>query len=106
MARITAPTHLKAATKRWYKQVLEDYELEPHHMKILTLAATSWDRAQDARELIDKEGAIIPDRFGSPKKHPAVDVEKDSMITFARLVRELALDIEPPKAPGRPPGLY
>lgn len=106
MARITAPTHLKAATKRWYKQVLEDYELEPHHMKILTLAATAWDRAQDARETIEQEGAVVADRFGQPKKHPAVDIETASMTTFARLIRELCLDIEPPKAPGRPPALY
>ncbi len=106
MKRSKAPAHLKANTKKWYVSVLEEYELEPHHIKILTLAAEAWDRCQEARETIEQVGAYYEDRFGCPKAHPAVAVERDSRIAFARLIRELALDIEPPRAPGRPPGLY
>lgn len=101
-----APKHLKPSTKKWYRQILEDYELESHHIKILTLAAEAWDRCQQAREILDKEGLTYIDRFGQPRARPEVAVERDSRIAFARLVRELCLDIDPPEEPGRPPRLY
>lgn len=101
-----APKHLKPSTKKWYRQILEDYELESHHIKILTLAAEAWDRCQQAREILDKEGLTYIDRFGCPRARPEVAVERDSRIAFARLVRELCLDIDPPEEPGRPPRLY
>ena len=100
------PKHLKPTTKKWFRQVIEDYVLEPHHIKILTLAAETWDRCQEAREILDTEGLTYLDRFGCPRARPEVSVERDSRIAFARLVRELCLDIEPPEEPGRPPRLY
>ena len=45
---------------------------------------------------------IYVDRFGKPRKHPAVDVARDARIGFARLVRELGLDAGDPDA-ARPP---
>lgn len=72
------------------------YQLEPHHLLLLQGAAELWDRLQDARETVEKEGAIIADRFGCPREHPAAKLERDSKIVFCRMVRELALDIEPP----------
>jgi phage terminase small subunit len=82
---------------------MENFEMEQHHTRVLTAAAETWDRAQEAREAIAKHGAFYADRFGAPKAHPAVAVERDAKILFARLVRELRLDIEPPDS--RPPGL-
>jgi phage terminase small subunit len=100
-----APKHLKLATRRWWQGVVEEFSLEPHHVRLLTLAAEAWDRAQEARETIATVGAYFTDRFNCPRAHPAVGVERDSRIGFARLLRELDLDVEPPRAPGRPPGL-
>jgi Phage terminase, small subunit len=90
--------------KRWWLSVVEDYELEPHHILILTKAAEAFDRAEGARETIDKEGTTYQDRFGQPTARPEVSIERDSRLQFARLVRELNLSEEPPNAP-RPPGL-
>jgi phage terminase small subunit len=79
--------------------------LEPHHVRLLTLACEAWDRCQQARELLATEGLTFEDRFGQPRARPEVSIERDSRIGFARLVRELALDGEgPPEAP-RPPGI-
>lgn len=79
--------------------VVTDYDLEPHHERVLTLAAEAWDRASEAREVLAAEGTYVTDRFGQRKAHPAVAVERDSRIGFARLLRELDLDGEPAPDP-------
>ena len=64
------PAHLRPETSAWWLAVQEEYELEPHHVRILTLAAEAWDRGQEARETIDTEGISYLDRFGQPKEDP------------------------------------
>jgi P27 family predicted phage terminase small subunit len=98
----TPPKHLATATKKWWKAVVADYELEAHHVKLLTLAAEAWDRAQEARKMLAEDGPVYRDRFGAPRKHPAVSIEENARIAFARLIRELDLDGEPLPDP-RPP---
>lgn len=97
-----APEHLQPETQRWWRAVARVYSLEAHHLRLLTLAAEAWDRAQEARERIAADGAYLTDRFGQLRAHPAVAVERDSRIGFARLVRELDLDVDPPAEPKRP----
>src|SRR5260370_37987940 len=89
---IKPPSHLRAETKKWFASVVEEYELEPHHVKLLTLAAENWDRATLAREAIAEHGLTYTDRFGSPRKRPEVSVAESATIAFARLTRELDLD--------------
>lgn len=97
-----SPAHLKPDTRRWWDAVNGTYTLEDHHRKLLTLAAEAWDRARQAREKLDRDGLTYTDRFGSPKARPEVNIERDCRVVFARLLRELALDIDPP-AESRPP---
>jgi phage terminase small subunit len=97
------PKHLRAETAKWFQSVTKDYELEPHHIRLLTLAAQSWDRAEQAREALAEHGLTFEDRFHQPHARPEVSIERDSRIAFARLLRELCLDLEPPTS--RPPAL-
>lgn len=101
---ITAPDHLREPTRAWFNAVVRDFVLEPHHVRLLTLAAESWDRAGQAREAIQKHGLVFQDRFGQPHARPEVSIERDSRIAFARLLRELALDVSEPDE-SRPPAL-
>ena len=101
----TLPDYLREDTREWAQEILTEFELGDHHIKILILACEALDRISEAREVIAKEGAYYKDRFGKPKTHPALAVEKDNKIIFARLMRELCLDIEAPGDTGRPPGL-
>jgi P27 family predicted phage terminase small subunit len=98
-----APKHLQPATRRWFNDVVADFDLEPHDIRLLTLACEAWDRGQAAREIVDRDGMTFLDRFGQPKSRPEIAIERDSRIGFARLLRELALDIDGPDS--RPPGL-
>lgn len=96
------PAHLRAATRKWWTEVVNEYDLEGHHLRLLEAACRAWDRMLDAGDAIRRDGAFIADRYGVPKAHPAVAVERDARISFARLVRELDLDGEPAPDP-RPP---
>src|SRR5262249_16350681 len=96
------PKHLEPATRAWWKQVVSEYELEPHHIRLLTMAAQAWDRAEQARLEIAKTGLTFTTASGEPRRHPAVQIEQDSRIAFARLLRELALDVSAPDD-SRPP---
>lgn len=101
-----APKHLTAATRRWWERVADEYELEEHHRRLLTLAASAYERAEEARVILDKEGLTYTDKHDQPKARPEVGIERDSRIAFARLLRELSLDVEPPPEvrPPRRPG--
>jgi hypothetical protein len=59
-------------------------------------------RAAQARVLIADEGPVWTDRFGAPRKHPAVQIEEVARLQFARMMRELDLDGDP-RPDVRPP---
>jgi hypothetical protein len=103
MAKIQIPKHLKPETKIWIKKILNTYELESHHVKILIQAGEQWDRNTEARERIAKEGAYFTDFRGQPRSHPALADERNGRVVFARLLRELNLSEGPGET--RPPGL-
>jgi phage terminase small subunit len=98
-----APEHLRPATKHWWQEVVREYELGSHHLRLLELACSAFDRAEQARAQIAKDGAYVPGRYGL-RSHPAIAVERDARLSFARLLRELDLDAEAP-ADRRPPAL-
>jgi P27 family predicted phage terminase small subunit len=103
--KIAPPNHLRPETKSWWLNVLEEYELEPHHVRLLTLACESWDRATLAREAIAEHGLTYTDRFSSPRKRPEVSIAESATIAFARLTRELDLDCGSPATAPPPPAL-
>jgi phage terminase small subunit len=100
-----APSHLQPATKRWFLDVLDAYQLEDHHVKLLTLAAEAWDRCAQARKAIGKLGITYVDSKGSPHARPEIRIERDSRLSFVRLLRELDLDVDLPAEASRPPAL-
>ena len=99
------PAHLRLETADWWRTVLADYELEQHHVRLLHLACEAWDRGQQAREAMDRDGLTIGTGDGGLKAHPAVAIERDARLAFARLVRELDLDAGAPSTSRRPPAL-
>lgn len=88
------PAHLSKDARAWWRQVSTTYELEEHHLRLLRLACESWDRADQARRILAREGVTYRDRFGKPRKHPAVSIEEQARLQFARLLRELDLEAE------------
>ena len=100
-----APSHLSDPTRVWWREVVETYALESHHLRLLQAACECWDRLQEARQILAREGLVIGGREGGVRPHPAVAIERDSRLAFARLIRELDLDTELPATGARPPAL-
>src|SRR5947209_17536616 len=89
------PAHVNPDAKRWWRLVLERYELQDQHLRLLQLAAEAWDRAAQARRILKRDGLVYRDDHGHPRKHPAVSIEEQARLAFARLLRELDLEGEP-----------
>lgn len=102
---LNPPAHLAPETAGWWKAVLQEFVLEPHHMRLLRLACEAWDRCQQAREILDRDGLTTGTEAGGLKAHPCIGVERDARLAFARLLRELDLDAGPNLDRARPPAI-
>ncbi len=91
------PAHLSEAARKWWKKITEEFIFEtPDALLILETALECFDRQRVAREIVDKEGPIISDRFGQKKQHPATIVERDAKMAMLRAFRQLGLDVIAP----------
>ena len=91
---LRAPAHLQNGTRAWWESVNHDFNLEPHQVRLLTLACEAWDRCVQARKAVSKHGLTNTNRYGEVRARPEIAIERDSRIAFARLLRELNLDVE------------
>ncbi len=89
-----APAHLSTAAKKFWRDVLDEHNLEPHEEKLLLLACENLSYAEEAHKLIEREGLVIVGRDG-PKPHPARTIERDAALTFAKIIKQLGLSNAP-----------
>lgn len=85
------PKHLSRKMKAFWRSIAAEYCLEDQHINLLTLALEAYDRGQEAREILDKEGIVYLDRFNAPKSRPEIMIERDSRLSYARLMREIGI---------------
>lgn len=100
----SAPKHLSEESRTFFRYILRTYELEVHHVKVLTLACEALDRAEGARKFLEENGTTFQDRFSQPVSRPEVKIENDARLAFLRCLKALDLDYEAPGKPGRPEG--
>jgi phage terminase small subunit len=100
------PRDLSLPAKKRWKALCQEYAIsDSAGLQILETYARQFQRAADAREVIGIEGAIVHDRFGQKKEHPAVATERGAIAAMLHCLKALNLDIEPLRdKPGRPPG--
>ncbi len=99
------PKGLSKAAQRWWHELQTDYPLtDAAGQLLLEQGLRAFDRSEAARALVDKEGAILRDRFGQCVPHPALKVERDSRHQMLMALKALNLDISPAKLSGRPTG--
>jgi phage terminase small subunit len=93
------PDHLSEGTRLWWRALVADYKLDPHHLRVLQVAAEAWDRKEQARQALVEHGLSYTDDKGMIRARPEVQIERDARTAFLRALRELNLDVEPPKPP-------
>jgi phage terminase small subunit len=100
------PGHLSKEAKKICRDLLAEYGIDDvAGLRILRVALESFDRAQAAREAIDKKGMTVTDKFNQVKPHPLLPIERDSRAAFLAGLKALNLDLEPLRdKPGRPGG--
>src|SRR3974390_2630343 len=104
-AEIRPPRHLSREARDWFRSVAETWELEPHHLKLLAMAAQTFDEVQQATAVVHRDGPITAMPSGAKRPHPALRIAQEGRVIFARLLRELDLDVAPPAEAKRPPNL-
>lgn len=91
--KIKAPEGLSKAAISWWKKLFDEYQITDNAgLLLLEQALRSFDRAEEARALIDKEGAVIRDRFNQPRQHPACQVERDNRAAVVKTLAALGID--------------
>lgn len=99
------PTHLSREAKRFWRRVVESYDLDSGGLLLLRTALEAWDRMQEARREIEAKGLVlINPKTGVARQNPACGVEEKARQGFLRAWAQLGLDIEPPGPVGRPAG--
>jgi P27 family predicted phage terminase small subunit len=100
------PGHLGAEAKRLWKTLTAEYGIaDAGGLAILTAGLEAFDRAREAKALLDTDGPVVVDRWGQKKMHPAAMIERDSRAQWLGAIKQLCLDLEPLRdTPGRPPG--
>lgn len=99
------PAGLSPTAAAWWAELQRDYPLtDSAGQLLLEQAMRAFDRTEQARAMIDRDGGIIEDRFGQKVPHPAVKLERDSRHQLLQCLRALNLDVEPARPPGRPSG--
>jgi len=88
--------------KRFWYDVLNEFEIEPSLLMIFKTAADALQRLLDARDLIDKQGLTFETETGIIRKNPATEIEKVSRIGFLQAFKSLGLDYNVDDIPKRP----
>jgi P27 family predicted phage terminase small subunit len=101
-----APAHLSKEAQRWWKKLVTEYEVtDQAGLLLMQTALEAFDRMREAQEALKTDGAVMTDRFGQRKQHPAVITERDSRSQMLAALRQLNLDVDPDwDGGGRPPG--
>jgi P27 family predicted phage terminase small subunit len=101
------PAHLSAKAAEMWKAMVSDYAMAGDcvGLGLLEAALSAFDRAEEAREILDKEGLTVEGDRGQTKAHPCCAVERDNRAAYIAGIKALRFDVATARpGPGRPPG--
>jgi P27 family predicted phage terminase small subunit len=85
---------LSAAGRALWTRLQGEYDVrDAAGLAVLEQAMRSWERAEEARRQLDKEGVTFKDRWGQRRPHPAVPVERDARAAFLQAIKQLGVEI-------------
>jgi P27 family predicted phage terminase small subunit len=100
------PSRLSAEAKSWWRKIAAEYSIRDDTGQLyLAVALEAFDRMRGAQRVVKRQGQSPKDRFGQPRAHPMLAVERDARAAMLAALKTLNLDLEPAQdRPGRPPG--
>ena len=87
------PQNLGTDGRRLWRTVAREYVLSPSELALLEQAAHAYETVSAAWRTLADEGAVIQDRYGSPKQHPAVATANQMAQLVARLLKQLGVEL-------------
>jgi len=106
MSESKAVLNLSSESRGWYRKLKNEYGIDDRAGLFLLLnLCESFDKMRACQREIEKDGAVLVDRFGQKKCHPLSSVERDAKSQMLSCLKLLNLDLEPLHNDlGRPPG--
>lgn len=88
------PAGLSNAGRALWSRLHGEYRIgDAAGLAVLEQAVRAFERAEEARRLLDKQGCVVRDRWGQTKVHPAAAVERDARASFLAAIRQLGVEI-------------
>ena len=104
MAMLKPPPGLSKDARAIWRTIIDGWEIDDQIAVVLGVALQAYDRMQQARIMLKKEGLIITsERSGVSHAHPAIGIEATARQQFLTAWRNLGFDVVPPVAGVRPP---
>jgi hypothetical protein len=94
---VPVPSGLRAASRRWFAAVVEEFEPAPHEAALLETACRAYDRAEQLRHRVNREGLMVFDRFGKSRVNPALIEERNQRDLQRRAIASLTFAPEEPE---------
>lgn len=95
METTPAPAGLSKDAARWWARLMDAMDWEPHELMVLESGLQAWDRWQEARSVVDRDGLLAAGRFGQQRANPAIAIEIASRSAFLTAFKQLRIDPEP-----------
>ena len=90
------PSHLSAESRRIWREIESEWDLDAHSRTILTVALEAFDEMRLARDLVAKYGQVLKSQSGFARVNPAVTALKVARAQFLHAWKMLNLGVEPP----------
>ena len=89
---IPPPVHLSAAGAVLWARLQHDFALvDPAALQLLQRCCEAADAADAAHAIVAAEGQTYTNRFGEPRPHPAVAIERDARTAVRQHLHEMQL---------------
>jgi hypothetical protein len=100
----TPPRELGEHGMRLWQSIQREYCIaDIGGCELLAQAGAALDLAERCRAEIAETGLLVRTKTGT-RENPLAKVELTARSAVCRIIRQLGLDVEPVKSPGRPPG--
>ena len=85
---------LRGRAAELWREVQAQWSLSAPALELLRVACEALTRADEAAEIVSKQGPVFTDRWGQPRQHPAAVLELNHRGQAARYLQALGVTLE------------